>query len=261
MGTKGDSVDTLKRFVVGLVVVLVAFAATGCATGGYLGPKPYGGPLGEVVAGNLALTCPGDYFVGPPVNGCLRHLTNIGPRFAGYPMYVGSRSGRQLSRTEKIAIVGGIGAVVGAAISGDWRGAVIGGAAGAIATAAVTRGDRNVRIADDGTPIAVGRPVVQPQSQSGLWGTSGGPNCLQQGLVTLHNLTGEILGVFEEGANVEYEDPLAVLQPREARCGDPDLRYEAWVKQTAVSADRWVGGTQRIPRRPEARPGLVLVWR
>lgn len=180
--------ETRNRLAV-VLVVLVGFAATGCATGGYLGPRPYGGPLGEVVSGNLAMTCPGDYFVGPPVNKCLRQMTGISPRFAGYPMHVGGSGGRELSRAEKIAIVGGGAAVVGGLITRDWKGAVIGGTAGVITTALLTRGrdkdqpvvvreGQQVRIGADGVPVAVGQPVVQqgayrpvssPSPEEGGW--------------------------------------------------------------------------------------------
>ncbi len=255
--------NTLKRAIVALVVVFVGFAATGCASTGYLGPKPFDGPLGDVVAGNLALTCPGDYFVGPPVNRCLQHLTNVGPHLSGYPIYVGSRGGRQLSRTEKIALVGAASAAACGTFSRDWR--VIAGcaAAGAVTTAVVTRGrnGQEVRVGQDGVPVAAGRPVTQG-SRGSLWGPGAPfdtrPNCIQDGRVTLQNLTGDPLKVFLEG---QYDKPVAVLQPREAQCTEANLRYEAQVLQTAVSADGWVGSTQHQPRKPEARPGLVLVWR
>ena len=245
--------ETRSKLAV-VVIIIAGFADTGCATGGYLGSKPYRGPLGDVVAGNLALTCPGDYFIGPPVNRCLRHLTSIGPQFLGYPIFAGGPTERSLSRTEKIAVLGGVGAVIGGTITRDWKGAVIGGAIGTVATAVATRGRNDQQVSQQGQKSV---RVIDPN----LWGTGDRLNCLQQGLVTLRNLTGEILGIFEEGADPENDDPLGVLQPRESRCGDPNLRYEAWVRQTAVSADKWVGSTQRVPRRPEARPGLVLVWR
>lgn len=56
-------------------IVLGALLASGCASGGrYLGPRPYPGPLGEVIAGNLALTCPGSVYLGPPINRCAEHV-------------------------------------------------------------------------------------------------------------------------------------------------------------------------------------------
>ena len=258
----------MRRMFFVVVVVLVGFAATGCATGGYLGPKPYGGSLGDVMAGNLALTCPGDYFVGG-INRCLRDIGGNMGRYSSYPMYRGGMGGPQLSQADKLSVFCGLGASAVAMLLDASVKKIIGAgllsAAACEAVAMVSnRGQGGqsggVRYASDGTPVALpDRPVrvINPN----LWGSGGGPNCLKQGLVTLRNLTGEILGVFEEGADPENEDPLDVLQPRESHCGDPDLKYEAWVRQTAISANRWVGGTQRIPRRPEARPGLVLVWR
>lgn len=93
-----------------LFVLLVAIMATGCATTGYLGRNPYPGPLGQVMAGNLALTCPGDYFVGPPINRCLRSLGGNMGRYSNYPMYRGGLNGPQLSPTDKMAVFCGLGA-------------------------------------------------------------------------------------------------------------------------------------------------------
>ncbi len=92
-------------------VVLVGFAATACATtSGYLGPKPFDGPLGDVVAGNLALTCPGGYFIGPPINHCLRNLGGDFGRYGSYPIYRDGSDGSQLSETDKLSIFCGLGA-------------------------------------------------------------------------------------------------------------------------------------------------------
>src|SRR3989344_1313290 len=82
-----------KRFTAALFVVLVGFMATGCASGGYLGNNPYPGPLGQVMAGNLAMTCPGDYFVGPPINRCLRSLGGHIGRYSSHPTYAGGMGG------------------------------------------------------------------------------------------------------------------------------------------------------------------------
>ena len=92
-----------------LFVLLAAIVVTGCATGGYLGRNPYPGPLGQVMAGNLALTCPGDYFVGPPINRCLRSLGGDMGRYSNYPMYRGGMGGYQLSPTDKLSIFCGLG--------------------------------------------------------------------------------------------------------------------------------------------------------
>lgn len=266
----------MRRMV--FVVVLAGFAATGCATRGgvvRLGPSPQY-PLEQVMESNSTMICSisGDVFVGSPVNRCLQDLFRMGHRFSGsqlmgMPMFIGGSQGPSLGTFKKVALIAACSA---GGYVGGWKGVAISGGCAAVIMALSSHGtpnqqttatNPNVRIASDGTPIAVGR---SPAQQTSVWGVGspfgGRPNCLQQGLVTFRNLTGEILGVFEEGADPENEEPLAVLQPRGVpHCGDPDLRYEGWVRQTAISANRWVGGTQRIPRRPEARPGLVLVWR
>jgi hypothetical protein len=244
----------MKKIFILFFIITAAFSATGCVTasgGRYIGPLPYEGPLGQVMASNLALICPGDIFVGPPVNRCLMSLTNIDTRFLGYPMYSGER---QLSRAEKIAIISASGAAIGGAVRG-WRGAAIGGAVGAVAATMATATTRSRRQTTTEGPIVI-------MSKSGLWGP-GVPrliNCIEVlgRELTLQNLTGDPLRVFVEG---EYNSPVAVLKPRESACADPGLRYEAQVIQTAVDAAGWVGGTQNVPRKPEALPGLRLVWR
>jgi hypothetical protein len=253
---KGDK--KMKKIFILFFIITAAFSATGCVTasgGRYIGPLPYEGPLGQVMASNLALICPGDIFVGPPVNRCLMSLTNIDTRFLGYPMYSGER---QLSRAEKIAIISASGAAIGGAVRG-WRGAAIGGAVGAVAATMATNRSRQTT-----TQTTTKEPVVMVNNyQSRLWGPGAAPrliNCLEVfgRELTLQNLTGDPLRVFVEG---EYNSPVAVLKPRESACADPGLRYEAQVIQTAVDAAGWVGGTQNVPRKPEALPGLRLVWR
>lgn len=258
----------MRKMVTLVVFVGFAFAATGCATGGgYLGTNPYPGPLGQVMAGNLALTCPGDVFIGPPINKCLRHLANIRPQFAGYPMFAGGRGGRLLSRTEKIALVGGAGAAIGALVSRDWRGAVIGGAAGSIATAIVTRGRSNsvvvtppqgqqgVYVGPDGIPVAVG---TRPRTASSFWGPgsqSGRPNCMQEEMVTLDNQSNGPLRVYRDG------QPFEILIPKEQKCAPLEGDYTGQVVGTVIGSDGLTGRVTTAPSKPQSLPGLVLAWR
>ena len=251
----------MKRTFFVVLVVLVGFAATGCATGGYLGPRPYGGPLGDVMAGNLALTCPGDYFVGPPVNRCLRDVGGNMGQYSNYSMYRGGSGGPQLSQADKLSVFCGLGAsgvamLLDAGLKKILGAGLLSAAACEVAASVSNRGQGGQQIQTGGQP-----PVGQ-QPQSGLWGPGapfgGRPSCLSQELVTLKNETGEILMVFVEG---QYQRPVAVLQPRIPQCAQPGFRYEAQVLQTVVSSDGWVGGTDRAPVKPERRPGLVLVWR
>ncbi len=179
-----------KMFV---FVVLAGLAATGCATGGggYIGAKPYPGPLGEVVAGNLGLTCPGDVFVGAPVNRCLRDIGGSASRYASSPMYRGGVGGPQLSQVDKLAIFCGLGGsgvamVMNAGLKRIVGAGLISAASCEVAGAIMARKGSNnnqqqrdngtivvppspgqgVRIASDGTPVAVGtRPGYQPQPE------------------------------------------------------------------------------------------------
>ena len=260
--------DTLKRLIVGFVVVLVGFAATGCAAG------RYGSPLEQVMANNNDMLCSisGDVFIGAPINRCLQDIGGNFGRYSNYPMYRGGMGGSQLSQADKLSIFCGLGAS-GAAMLLDATVKQIFGAgllstAACEAVAAVSgRGQGQggqpggVRYAADGTPIALPDRPVQVINPN-LWGP-GAPfnrrqNCLQEGLVTLKNETGELLKVFIEG---QYQKPEYVLQPRVPQCAQPDLRYVAQTKETVVSSDGWVGGTDHAPVKPERRPGLVLVWR
>ncbi|MBI2674474.1 MAG: hypothetical protein HYX22_01930 [Candidatus Yanofskybacteria bacterium] len=265
-------------------VLVVAFAATGCATtgGGYVGSKPYPGPLGDVMAGNLGLTCPGDVFVGPPINRCLRHIGGGVGRYTNYPMYWGSSSGLRLSDADKVALLCGVGTGATATLSGASIQTVLAsGVLGYVACRAIGMvagrgnnrdrggsGQEMVVVSPDQIPSPLQMAQAAPshngwdQRLRDTFSGGSGSSCLRAGLATLHNASGEILGVFPEGSSPRHkEKPLLVLLPGQRKCADPDLRYEAWVRQTAVAADGWVGGTQHTPRRPEAKPGMVLVWR
>ena len=189
-----------KRFTAALFVVLVGFMATGCASGGYLGNNPYPGPLGQVMAGNLAMTCPGDYFVGPPINRCLRSLGgNIG-RYSSYPMYAGGMGGVQLSSADKLAVFCGLGGSGLAALLDAGMKKVVGAGLLSAASCEVAgallsrRGGKNQSVAvmppsqgqdgyggPDGIPSAAGNrsnrqeregPVSNPPSTAGEWRVS-----------------------------------------------------------------------------------------
>jgi len=194
-----------------------------------------------------------------------------------YPLYKCGKG----QRIGRYAVDTGVGTLIGALLGGK-KGAAIGGGLGA---AVAVREDLSCWAVQNNNVQIVGLDpgdnqtmVVQsPMSQVPLTGRENGWNqrlrdtfsggsdsagCLQAGLATLHNASREILGVFVEDSSPRYGDkPLEVLVPGQRECADPDLRYEAWIRQTAVSADGWVGGTQHTPRRPEAQPGMILVWR
>ena len=255
----------MRRFICFVVVVLVGFVATGCATGG-----AYRSPLEQVMASNNDMICSisGDVFVdGPkPFRGCLQDLLQLGhsrSRMVNYPMHLGGSNGPLLSGGNKLAIFCGLGgAGITALLDAGWKSIFGVGALSAtaceIATAVATRG----------------KAAQQPQGQSGqqsgsaspFWGPGapfgGRPDCAERLLVTLLNQTGEVLGVTVEGQR--QGQPTAILsnkRPNNWACAPPHQRYEAWSLETGVSADGWIGGTQNIPKKPEARPGLVLVWR
>lgn len=160
-----------KSFVASLFVVLASFATTGCATGGYLGPNPYPGPLGQVMAGNLALTCPGDYFVGPPINRCLRSMGGDIGRYSSYPMYRGGMSGPQLSQADKLAIFCGLGGsgvamLMNAGLSRVIGAGLISAASCEVAGAVMSRRVNNQR--DNGV-------IVTPQPQQPVYWSHGAP--------------------------------------------------------------------------------------
>lgn len=250
----------IKRIVACFIVVIVGLATTGCATGGYLGPRPYQGPLGRVMAGNLAMTCPGDYFVGG-INRCLGDLGGNMGRYMGYPMYYGGYGGPQLSENDKLSVFCGLGGAGVAMLAKAGLERVLGaGFVSAAACQAITTITASRRSGGQ-------QPQVQTsQLQSSMWGPGvpfGGrgafqQQCLEQGLITLDNLTGEVLKVFIEG---KYDRPVAILQPRQQACVPIGDRYEAQTIQTVVSSDGWVGGTESAPMKPQRQPGLVLVWR
>lgn len=160
----------MRRFIRVVAVVLVGFAATGCATGGYLGPKPYGGPLGDVMAGNLAITCPGDYFVGGGINRCLRDIGGDFGRYSNHPMYRGGMGGPQLSQADKLSVFCGLGGsavamLLDASVKKILGAGFLSAAVCEVAASVSNRGNKQpqgqqVRIASDGTPVAVGRPVI-----------------------------------------------------------------------------------------------------
>jgi len=255
-----------KNLSLAVFVLVVASATVGCASGGYIGPKPFPGPLGDVVAGNLGLTCPGDVFVGPPVNRCLRDIGGNAGRYSSSPMYEGGISGRQLSSTDKLAIFCGLGGSGVAMVLKVGLERVLG--AGLIsATACEVAGtllnnrrgrNRDVIV----TPSPSGRGSMRQGVPTGggtapFWGfgPSARPNCMEEGMFTLDNQSAGPLRVFKDG------QPFEVLKPKEQLCAPLDGNYTGEIMAMVVSRDGTTGRVGVAPAKPESKPGLVLVWR
>ncbi len=258
-----------KKFSLAVFVFVVVFATVGCTGGRYLGPKPFPGPLGDVVAGNLGLTCVGDVFIGPPINKCLGDVGRNASRYSGYPMYEGGINGRQLSSTDKMAIFCGLGGSGTAMVLKAGLERIIG--AGLISAAACevagtllnNRKGRNGDIVV--TPPPSGRGSVRQggsgTSKSGgtapFWGfgPSARPNCMEEGMFTLDNQSAGPLRVYRNG------EPFEVLKPKEQLCAPLDGNYTGEVVATMVGRDGLTGRIGTAPAKPESKPGLVLVWR
>jgi hypothetical protein len=158
--------DTLKKAnIIGLVVALVVLASAVPASAQFRRD-----PLTQVMNQNMALTCMGPGTVWFDRIGCVRFSS-------GQYWLMQDQYGRRLSRPVKIALGTAAGATIGNIVSrGSTKGTIIGAVIGGVATYAVTRSrgrdkdepmvideGQQVRIAHDGVPVAVGRPVA-PQS-------------------------------------------------------------------------------------------------
>lgn len=271
-----------------LFVGFVGFATTSCATGGYLGSNPYPGPLGQVMASNLALTCPGDYYVGPPINRCLRSLGGDMGRYSSYTMYRGGAGGPQLSQADKLSIFCGLGGsgvamlldaglkkIIGtgliSAVSCEVAGAVMSRRGGnnqrnrdVVVTPPIEQrqpqSGQGVRIARDGILVAIGTGPGSP-AQTPAFNPSNSqsvrPSCMQQGMVTLENQSVGPLRVFIKGE----AEPFVVLLPRESKCAPTKGEYTGEIVATMISSDGLTGRVGTAPAKPTRMPGLVLVWR
>lgn len=269
----------MTKKVLLVLVLLVGFVATGCATGRYLGPKPFPGPLGDVVAGNLGMTCPGDIFVGPPVNRCLRSIGGNAGRYSNSPMYRGGIGGKRLSDKEKLAVLCGLGGSGVAMLLDAGLKRIIGAGLVSAATCGVASAlasnrkggskdvivtpplpnQQDVRWGSDGIPVAVGtRP--NGSASGGFWSagstTSGGRlNCMEQGMTTLDNQSSGPLRVFKDA------EPFEVIMPKGQMCAPLNGNYTGEVIGTVVGKDGLTGRVSVAPAKPESKPGLVLVWR
>lgn len=186
-----------------------------------------------------------------------------------YPLYQcgkGKRIGRYAADI-------GIGALIGAAIGGK-KGAAIGGGLGA---AVAVREDlkcwgvqNQMVIIDDPSDLGAGPAMVPTQMQSGRpngWNerlrdqanAGGNPwfgsqrGCLEQGMFTLKNETGEVIRVYRNG------QPYAVLGPRQSECGEPFASYDA--EAVSAVADGYTATAGVARAKPEGRSGGVWIWR
>ena len=184
-----------------------------------------------------------------------------------YPMY--DRQMRPMSRKEATVTYGAIGASLGYGLSGNTRGTAIGAGVGALVGFVTHRGNGNrnvivtppsseqgIRIARDGTPIAVG---TRQGMASPYWGPVGTQssrlNCMAEGMATLENQSNGPLRVFRSG------EPFEVLQPKEQKCAPLEGDYNGEVIGTVVSSDGLTGRVNTAPSKPQSLPGLILVWR
>lgn len=250
----------MNRFVPLAFVVLVGFVVVGCTGGRYLGPKPFPGPLGDVVAGNLGMTCSGDVFVGPPVNKCLGDIGGNAGRYSNSPMYRGGIGGKQLSDKEKLAVLCGLGGSGVAMLLDAGLKRIIGAGLISAATCGVASALANNRRGGNGDVI-----VTPPLSNRGsvrqgppFWGfgtQSARPNCMEQGMFTLENQSSGPIRVSKDG------QPFEVVMPKEQVCAPLDGNYTGEVIETVIGKDGLTGRVGVAPAKPESKPGLVLVWR
>ena len=119
---------TSRRRQIAACILVGAMAVAGCATGRYVGAPPYPGELGRVMASNLALTCPGSIYLGPPVNRCADSLTIGGRPYWGY--YALPDRFVALYGPDKRLLWTAAGAVVGYTLGHSVEGIVAGAVAG-----------------------------------------------------------------------------------------------------------------------------------
>lgn len=78
---------------------------------------------------------------------------------------------------------------------------------------------------------------------------------MSQGMFTLENKTADVLRIYADG------QPFMVLMPRQPMCAPLDADYTGEILGAVVGRDGLTGRAQVAPSKPEALPGLVLVWR
>jgi len=192
-----------------------------------------------------------------------------------YPLYQCSK-GQRLRRGIGTALLGaGVGYIVGHTTKfGEWEGALTGaGIAGGLAlyldANKCSPVNNQMVVIDDPSDVQSEQaPQVRPaQGRNNGWNerlrdqanAGGNPwfgsyrGCLEQGLFTLKNETGEVIRVYQNG------QPFAVLGPRDSECGEPFASYDA----EAISAvsDGYTATAGVARSKPEGRKGGVWIWR
>lgn len=195
-----------------------------------------------------------------------------------YPMYQcskGQRWEKGIGRT----VMAGVAGYVGAKIAGGSgkEGAIVGAIGGAgysvYKDANCAPVQNQMVVIDDPSDLAgaprSGGPTpsqMSPSRENG-WNqrlrdqaNAGGNSwfgsyrgCLDQGMFTLKNETGEVILVFQNG------QPYASLLPMESECGDPFASYDAVM--VVAGADNYMAVAGMPRAKPEGRKGGVWVWR
>mgnify|MGYP001605539097 CR=1 FL=1 len=184
-----------------------------------------------------------------------------------YPLYQCNKG----QRFARYATDIGVGALLGAVIGGK-KGAAIGGGLGA---AVAIREDlkcwsvqNQMVVIDDPSDVqSQSAPQVRPMQDRNGWNerlrnqanSGGNPwfgsyrGCMEQGMFTLKNETGEVIRVYRDG------QPYAVLGPRQSECGEPFASYDA--EATSAVSDGYTATAGVARAKPEGRSGGVWIWR
>lgn len=236
--------NTFKRTVVGFVVVLAVLVSANSADAQslwrYLGVCPPGDELCRVMVGNQQM---------------VREMRTGYMGYTGRDGFYGTHDpyGRPLPRLVKIAVGAGIGAVilggVGDLFGRGREGALIGAGVGAILGARHGSRNRNqpmvidegqqVRIASDGTPIAVGRPVGRTSGYEPVGDSAqSGPKWV------LRNMTGG------KGELMDGDRFIKILEPGETFDGsNPDVGYRLVILVPTAQGTLQTREAVRQPRR------------
>lgn len=92
----------------------------------------------------------------------------------------------------------------------------------------------------------------QGNGGAGAWFRSS-QGCLDLGMFTLKNETGEVIRVYQNGM------PYAVLKPLGAKCGDPFAAYDA--EMVVAISDNFTARAGTPRAKPEGRSGGLWIWR